>query len=758
MRLQNRNIKMIYAKPDLGLINHLKDVKNTAQKLFECGFFDSLIDKFNLDKEEFKKNLYICAYTHDFGKAGEDFQKLMKSIQNNKDRFIQRIRHEHVSAYILFKLKDWLEEEGVNPAVIISVVLSHHLKAPGKYNKKTNYYNLVNIPEFESNILKIYPNVIKNVIKNIGVGKKFINQIPKEIILERNEFKKINTYLEKTKTKFTEEDILFINALKVALICSDSLGSAYPDNYNDKNIDEFIKNNICLTPLKPEDIQKDIINEIINKIPNFKFNNMQKDIIKYSNNQNHNRVLLLDSCGSGKTLAAYLWAKYVVEKNKNINHIIFNYPTKSTATEGFIQYLLNDKSVLLHSSVIDDLKRIEDFESEEKKQSFIDRLITLESFGQWGNRYFSSTIDQFAYMEYYRGGILKLPIMLNSAIIIDEIHSYDERMLNNLIAFIEMVNEDVPILLMSATIPSKLLNRFKKLGFLIKPNNNLKVIEKESSYKKYKVENINVNDVYNIVNQCKERKEKVLIITNQVNSDDFSCISLYKKLKEFNPICFHSRFKSEDRSDVHRKVIDSFKKEGFALSITTQVAEMSLDIDADVLITAYAHPCSMIQRMGRLCRKINKYGTDGRVGHCYIFKPENSLPYSEEDINNSIKIFNDGNYSQQDLSEELQKINFKMFEGKSHIIKFLDKDVWETFPGSFRNEDDFMVSAILESDLKNVFNNGRIDKQNLKRNIIKIPISRAKSNKVNIDENINEKLNNIFVIDDLYESKIGYYG
>ena len=60
------------------------------------------------------------------------------------------------------------------------------------------------------------------------------------------------------------------------------------------------------------------------------------------------------------------------------------------------------------------------------------------------------------------------------------------------------------------------------------------------------------------------------------------------------------------------------------LAVTTQIAEMSLDISADLLITEYAPVYALIQRLGRL----NRYeDCPSEVKNAFFLKPENALPY-----------------------------------------------------------------------------------------------------------------------------------
>src|SRR5262249_10202288 len=64
------------------------------------------------------------------------------------------------------------------------------------------------------------------------------------------------------------------------------------------------------------------------------------------------RALLLAACGTGKTLAAWKWAE-ARARSEDLGRIIFLYPTRGTATEGFRDYVAwapETDASLLHSS------------------------------------------------------------------------------------------------------------------------------------------------------------------------------------------------------------------------------------------------------------------------------------------------------------------------------------------------------------------------------------------------------------------------
>lgn len=87
--------------------------------------------------------------------------------------------------------------------------------------------------------------------------------------------------------------------------------------------------------------------------------------------------------------------------------------------------------------------------------------------------------------------------------------------------------------------------------------------------------------------------------------------TLYLKLKEqlggdARLLLFHARFPADQRSEQERQVLASFGQGGArpekALLIATQVAEQSLDIDFDFMLTDLAPVDLILQRAGRLHR------------------------------------------------------------------------------------------------------------------------------------------------------------
>src|SRR5207245_9787914 len=99
-------------------------------------------------------------------------------------------------------------------------------------------------------------------------------------------------------------------------------------------------------------------------------------------------------------------------------------------------------------------------------------------------------------------------------------------------------------------------------------------------------------------------------------------------------LCYHSRFRLSDRKKRHQSVIAAFRRSDERerrpfVVVTTQVCEMSLDLDADVLISEVAPVPALIQRMGRCCRVPLPGDRRGRV---YLYRPPSPLPYDPPSV------------------------------------------------------------------------------------------------------------------------------
>jgi len=149
-------------------------------------------------------------------------------------------------------------------------------------------------------------------------------------------------------------------------------------------------------------------------------------------------------------------------------------------------------------------------------------------------------------------------------------------------------------MLMSATLPKYLIN------LLMETLPNAKVIRDEtllnSCRNRYQTFDKYIDDAIPEIEQSVIDGEKTLVVVNNVAK----CQELYENLGHLNPMCYHSKFILKDRMDKEKYIDDA------QLLIATQVVEVSLDIDFDVMFTECAPPDAIAQRAGRVNRRREK--------------------------------------------------------------------------------------------------------------------------------------------------------
>jgi CRISPR-associated endonuclease/helicase Cas3 len=119
------------------------------------------------------------------------------------------------------------------------------------------------------------------------------------------------------------------------------------------------------------------------------------------------------------------------------------------------------------------------------------------------------------------------------------------------------------------------------------------------------------------------------------------------------PLVYHSRFRYVDRVQRHGDVIRAFDPhltQGAALAVTTQVAEMSLDLSADLLVTDLAAVPALIQRLGRLNRRSSPEAPEPVKP--FVVLPFVGQPYETEDLEEArvwLESLRERDLSQRDL-------------------------------------------------------------------------------------------------------------
>lgn len=391
-----------------------------------------------------------------------------------------------------------------------------------------------------------------------------------------------------------------------------------------------------------------------------------------------------------------------------------NFPLshKGTATEGFKDYVSwapEADAALVTGTARYELEAMADNPPDSMKEKDFTTDDRLFSLGFWSRRYFSTTVNQFlGFMEHSYGGICLLPALADSVVIIDEIHSFDLKMFDSLLAFLKQF--DIPVLCMTATLPPSRRKQLVNLGLQVYPTESdresLQDLEEKEDHPRYQIQPVTGFDrAFTKAVDAYREGERVLWVVNTVDR----CLAISKRLADelkVEVLTYHSRFRLVDRQKVHAETISAFafQKDGDrkpAIAVTTQVCEMSLDLDADVLITEFAPISSLVQRFGRANRHLAR-GDDFRAT-LHIYKPPKDLPYDRKEIETAQRFLAElgsGDVSQKRLAEALEK--FANEEPKADgLPSFFTSGYFATM-GSFRDTDEYALPCVLDRDLDEV--------------------------------------------------------
>jgi CRISPR-associated endonuclease/helicase Cas3 len=396
--------------------------------------------------------------------------------------------------------------------------------------------------------------------------------------------------------------------------------------------------------------------------------------------------------------------------------VLFLYPTRATATEGFKDYVSwapESGGALMHGTADYDLDGMFPSEDSRYAKSFATdpRLFALRF---WSKRVFSATVDQFlAFMSYSYGPACLLPVLADSVIVVDEVHSFDRSMFSALLGFAKAF--DVPVLCMTATLPEPRQLQLAEAGFKL-ANPRPDDLQTIAGTPRYQVVRTTEDKVVDHIRDALALGKRVLWVVNQVSralaavrslATDFDESDLEQAtLRGLNGVrlyCYHSRFTLNNRIDRHRGVVSAIRVgQAAVVAVTTQVCEMSLDIDADVLVTEECPITSLIQRMGRCCRD-NRFAQQGRVGEVLIYKPAKECVYTTDDLAGVSEFLGflteRGRVSQTDLEVGLERFGSPTTEVLK-LNSFLDSGPYAVArEDAFREVDEFAVPAVLRCDV-----------------------------------------------------------
>ena len=346
-------------------------------------------------------------------------------------------------------------------------------------------------------------------------------------------------------------------------------------------------------------------------------------------------LLVRAPTGAGKTDASLLWAQLQIE-NKRADRLVIAMPTRFTSNALAINVAesLSDTG-LYHSSAWFakfqeqvDIGALEKREAE-KIHEFARLLQTPITVCTIDHLLMALTLTR----EDHH---LIAFNMANSCLVIDEADFYDDFTQANILVLLEILKYwNVPVLLMSASLPESVLPSYQKIGFKIESivedtSDNLRDRFEIKSIKEYG----DIDEINDLLELC-VKKGTAIIYANTVDK----AVSFYDwfEKRNANPILYHSRFTEPHKKDKEQELINALGKEAWekkcanGIAILTQIGEMSINISADIMISELCPIDRLTQRAGRLCR-FDKT----KVGELYVLVPQKNdlvypAPYGEYD-------------------------------------------------------------------------------------------------------------------------------
>ncbi len=706
-------------REEVSLQRHLSETEQSAEQIFRldgrwgrnwCRFFQINGDE---AKEKFLLNLRVAALLHDIGKANEDFYAAVTS----PTRIMQTLRHEHISALLLQlpEVRSWLAQNtSLDLDVVTAAVLSHHVKAALDGDWKWCQ------PRGKRTLQLFMEHVeVTSILKRIAEIASLSEppRLAENIWAERMPWTQAWQNGRSAALKFkrelsaNKERLALLLATKAGVIVADAASSGLVrEGYEYHLMAAWIEEKVHASAIGANDISDAILAPRAEQIAQRTCKPFTLHAFQERTAQQGSRVLLLAACAAGKTIAAWKWAEAQV-REREIGKVIFLYPTRGTATEGFRDYVgwsPETEGALVTGTSRYELEAMRTNPSEAtigKSHKLSEGEERLYALGLWSRRYFSATVDQFlGFMEHSYTGLCLLPLLADSAVIIDEIHSFDRRMFDSLISFLKTF--DVPVLCMTATLPPRRRDELIKAGLKVYPTADDRVeladLEKQEQHPRYQLAPLNdASEALTKAIDAYRAGQRVLWVVNTVARCQAIARCLEEALND-QVLIYHSRFRLLDRQRVHANTVKAFQQiTAPAIAVTTQVCEMSLDLDADVLITEVAPISSLVQRFGRANRHLAR-GEDFRAT-LHTYHPEKTLPYTKEEIQAADSFLEElgaGDVSQRLMAEKLEQFALNEPEADGSA-RFLAGGYFAT-RGEFRDTDDYTQPCILDCDLENV--------------------------------------------------------
>lgn len=328
--------------------------------------------------------------------------------------------------------------------------------------------------------------------------------------------------------------------------------------------------------------------------------------------QTSKSAILVAPTGSGKTEAALLWAARQVQERR-APRLFYTLPYQASMNAMYdrLNAIFPAQVGLLHSrSVLALYRRLMEQEYEPKQATQEARWARNLAQLRYQPIQVFSPYQMLKAAYQLKGYEAMLADYAGAAFIFDEIHAYDPGRLALILELTAFLQErfGACFFVMSATMPSIIQRRVEEaLGkpVIIRASDSL-----FRSFARHEVHLIRGDlldeESLNKISNAFKQGNSVLVTCNTVARAQEAYRRLQADLSEESVTLIHGRFNARDRLGKEQRIIAATglksKQRQPVVVVSTQVVEVSLNIDLDVLFSDPAPLEALLQRFGRVNR------------------------------------------------------------------------------------------------------------------------------------------------------------